>query len=410
MVADSAGERWPLSTGGPPLTRRRFDPDPEQPALAFVDAAAEAEDAAPLGLAELNDRIDPDYVDPLLVEFPADPPAGVRVAVEVSSVDVSVVMRDDMHVDVYPAGGEPNQLESSSTVEHDWPSAHPLLWSIGRAVAMASEEQPSTVTTRLVERFDADAVNRLLRPLADGSERTNSRLLLSIDGFEVAISPDGSIAVEPSLAALERSGAALLLAGSVPEQEFDRVSATLLGDPDEAGALVFVLHGRGVEAARRRLSIAGASPSAGTVVDHRATGRAGSASTTDETQPLDQEPEIVPVSGGVRALPEAVRETIGGASARSTGGPRLCVDSLESMIDSDDLEATSEVVEALSRIVREQDGVGTFLLPVAADSDPATALAPQFDAIVELRTSHVGVEQRWRLTGTGHETPWFPTR
>lgn len=405
MVTEESADRWPFSTAGPPLTTRSFDPDGRSSTTAFVEPAAEALDADPLALPALNDRIDPDSVDRLLATFPPGPKAGVRVAVEASWKGVSVLVRDDGRVTVYRGGSEPNQLEATTTVEHDWSGHDPLLWSIGRAVAADSDGTHTEVAESLVQWVDADAIDRLLRPLADGTERTGGRLLLSLDGYEVAVHGDGSIAVEPTLSVLKRSGATLLLAGSVPERSLDRAAATLLGNSEDGCAPVFVHHGRDLETAQRRLSMAGLTTSEGTVLDHSSTARAATASDGDGA--VDFGPEVVPVAGGVQALPGAVRETIEAAEPVSPGTLRVSVDSVRAMLDSNGFEETRDVLESICRTVHERRGIGHFVLPTDPDDEEVASLVPSFDAVVELRMGDVGVEQRWRLTGTGHETEWF---
>lgn len=384
--------------------------DAESATRRVVGAAAEASDVDPLALPTLNDRVDPDCVDPLVSEFPTGAPEGVRMAVEVTFGDVSVLLRDDEDVEVYPAGREPNGVQRSVTIDHDWTSTDSLLQSIGEMVTETTDEPPGSAITRLIQHLDADAVNRLLQPLANGSRRSDSRLLLSIDGHEIAVDPSGSIVAEPSIAVFKRSGAALLVVGSVPEQGFDRVSATLLGDSEEGSPPAFVLHGRDVETARRRLSKAGIPPSEGVVLDHHTKARGTTAASTEELQASSRGPEVVPVAGEMEVLPGAVDETVEDAPSSRPGQFRLCVDSLRSMIDSSDVETTRETIQPICRTVRERQGHGHFLLPVDADSEAVETLAPLFDGVVELRTGDVGLEQRWRLTGTGHETVWFPLR
>lgn len=403
MSTEHSNGRWPFDIHGPSVMGRRTDPDTDDPAIALLTAASSASDTDPLSLPTLNDRIDPDCLEPLLAEFPAGTPDGVRMAVEVTMGEVSVLLRDDGRIGVYPEGREPNELEPSTILEHDWSDGARLHQSIGRAVAASSDVDRIDVTRRLLDRIDVEATDRLLRPRSTGARRCDSRLLLSVDGVEVEIVPGGTIAVEPSLAVLKRAGAALLVVGSVPEQGFDRTTASLLGDPDQPRSPVIVLHGRDHETARRRLSMAGVSPGDGMVLDHRATAR-GTATARD--RPTDvQEPDVVPVEGGLDGLPAAVDGAVGDAAP---GELRICVDSLRSMIDSNGVEPTREGIEPLCRTVRERHGVGTFVLPVDAGSETVERFAPLFDGIVELRTGDAGVEQRWRLTGPGHETALFP--
>jgi hypothetical protein len=412
MTTARPGERWPFTTGGGPITDGLYERGASSATVALVSAAAEAMDADPLALPPLNDRIDPECLEPLATERSTQAPTGVRVAVEASFGEVSALVTDDGRVEVYSDGREPNRLVRPIAVTHDWVGDGPLFWSLGEAVADSSGARPNDIATRLVEEVDSDAAGRVIRPLFDGSERVDSRLLVSVDGYEAAVGPDGSITVEPSLAVLKRAGAAILLTGSVPEREFDRASARLLGARDEVRHPVFVLHGRNLETARNRLSMAGFPPASATVLDYRARARGASAAASANAERApngDRGPRVVPVGGGTRTLREAVRAAIGDDAA-SPGEVRVCVDSLGSMIDSNGLAATREEIGGVCRLVRERRGIGHFSLDLDADSEEVEALAPLFDAVVELRPGDMGTEQRWRLTGTGHETGWFRLR
>ncbi|WP_225333646.1 DUF7504 family protein [Halomicrobium urmianum] len=374
--------------------------------MAVLNAAADALDTDALELPTLNDRVDPDYLARILDATTAD--AGVRVAIEVSFHDVRVLLTDDGCVAVYP-DDEADDLRPTATADHDWTASGSLLDTVADAVATA-DGADAVSTEDLLRRVDPEAIDRVVRPMAGGTERADSRLLLSVDGYEVTVTPDGRVAVEPSLSALERAGAALLVVGSVPEREFDRAAAALLGGPDEERWPVFVLHGRGVETANRRLSMADASPGTATVLDHRARARSGATAATGNGGSSDPLPSVIPVAEEMDALPDAVRETVGGPETTTPGELRLCVDSLGSMIEASGADAVRDALEPVCRTVREHRGVGQFLLPVGADDDAVRRLAPSFDAVVTLRTGDDGAEQRWRLTGTGHETSWFPVR
>lgn len=407
MATDSE-HRWPRSVNGDSLTQREYDPTGRRASTAVISAATEALDAESQALPTLNDRIDPDYVGSLLAAASDSPRDGVRAALEVSLDEVIVLLHESGRAEVFPKGQASDGLDPSTVVRHDWSSAESLIWSIGRAVATVSDVSPTRISKRLTERTDADAINRLLRPRAAGTERSDGRLLLSVEGHEVAVDAAGSIAVEPSLEVLKRSGAALLVVGSVPEQGFDRAAATLLGDPAAARAPTFVLHGQDVETARRRLSMAGMSQSSATVVEHRARARSASTAGGEDTRHQTDEPAVVRVSGGIEALPETVREAVGDDASYDPGEFRLCVDSISSMVDTSGLATADDVVDSLCRTVRSRRGLGTFLLPADPAGQVVESLASSFDAVVELRTGDVDMEQRWRLTGTGHETNWFP--
>lgn len=440
MTEEFSGERWPFATNGPPTSDHGRESGENCTAMQIVEAAARATDVDPLGVPTLNDRIDPDGVDALVSDASVDRD-GVRIALEVSLGEVTVVLDDVGRIDVYPGCRRPNELVPTETVEQDWAGSNPLYWTIATTVAKASGGQPSEVVERLLERTDGDALDRLLRPLPGGTERVDSRLLLSIDGYEVAVTPDGTIELEPSLAVLKRSGAALLGVGAIPEPCLDRASATLLGTTGVSSP-VFVLHGRDLETAERRLSMVDVPPSNGTVLDVPATARSATGavsgngdpptseaasgdddrstpgpSSGDDDRPSQdaadregQELEVIPVPGGLQALPEAVDGLGGDEASFLPGELRVCVDSLGSMIESTDLQTTREAIEPIRRAIGTHQGIGQFLLPVDPDDESVRTLAPSFDAVVAFRTGDDGIEQRWRLTGTGHETRWFPLR
>lgn len=411
MSTGPLGEQWPFNVKNDLLLETTYDPNAGPVVSSFCGPAAGVLDTDPRTLPPLNERVDPEYVDTFVDGGTSGSPEDVRVALEISLEGIAVLLCDDGRVRVYPDEQKPHQLDSSATVEHDWSSPENLLWSIGRAIAAEFDEDPIDVGERLIKQLNVNALDRLLRPRSDGTERSNSRLLLSVYGYEVIVGPDGAITVEPSLAVLKRSGAALLVVGSLPEQGFDRAVSTLLGEPEEARSPLFLLHGQDLNTASRRLSMAGIAPSAATIVEHRAHARAASTETVKHTQPGGTtQPKVVSVSDDIQALPEVVRETIEDDRSIALGELRLSVDSLSSMVDSTDLETAIGVIEPLCHLIRTHQGVGTFLLPVDADSDLVEALAPLFDTVVEVRPGDGNVEQRWWLTGTGHRTVWFPLR
>ncbi|WP_425499369.1 DUF7504 family protein [Natronosalvus caseinilyticus] len=400
--------RWPFLTAGRSLPSQPFDPDVERAATVLVPPAAAAMGADPFTISTLNDRIDPDSVDRILANFPTDSQSGVRIAIEVSWDGASVLVRDDGHIEEYPTDQSSDHREAAVTLKHDWQGRSSLLWSVSQAIATKSAKSPAEISELLRKWLDPDALDRLLQPLFDETERHDSRLFLSVDGHEAVIGPDGKIVVEPSLAALKRAGATLLVVGTVPEQELDRAAATLLGDPDAARAPVFIHHGQDLETARRRLSMTGLAASNATALVDQSTARAGTAAASDGPNTDGGHGlTIVPVSGGIKAFPDIVHETISAINPSVPGELRVSVDSVRAMLGSSDLKQTSGVLKEISHMVHDHNGVGHFLLPIEADSDEVEALAPIFDAVVELRMGDVGIEQQWRLTATGYETPWF---
>ncbi len=408
MNSGEEGYRWPFYTAQKPLTSRTFDPETEQASTVCVGSAAKASNTDPLDLATLNDRIDPDCTDQVFDRVSAGPPNGVRVALEVSWQENTVLLLDDGHVEVYPTEQNPDLNNLSAAVNHSWSDSAPLHWSIGQAVANSSDQTATQVIESLIEKIDADSINRLLRPRPNNVTRSNSRLFISINGYEVVIHPDGSIIVEPSLTGLKRSGGTLLVVGSVPEQELDRAASTLLGQPGATRSPTFVLHGQDIDTVRRRLSLAGFSPSEGTVIEHQTTARSASKADTGTPQFSGTDLDIVTISGELTSLCEAVRETVASHQPDSPDQLRVSVDSVRSILRSSSIRTAYDALEQMVQTVREKQGIGHFLFPVDADRDEVETFAPLFDAVVELRMNNVNLEQRWTLTGTGHRTTWFP--
>ncbi|WP_306059884.1 DUF7504 family protein [Natronococcus wangiae] len=334
---------------------------------------------------------------------------------------MSVIVRDDGYVMTYLSAQTPNQLEPLIELEHDWSGPASLSWSIGRAIVTARDgaveasavDPVFEVVETLCEYIDADALDRVLRPSRD-SDTATSRLLLSVDGYEVTVTADGSIAVEPSLSVLKRSGSALLVTGTAPESGFDRTAAMLLGTPERNRTPVFVYYGQDIAAARHRLSRAEYDPAVGTVLDcqtatARTTASAAGGNNHGPHQPDgDATPTVVPISGGIEAIPEAVRETAATTGPFDPGQLRVEIDSVDSMLASTTLEKTHRTLDGISRVIRTHRGIGHFLLPASVDDDTVASLVPMFDGVVEIRVGEAELEQQWRLTTTGYETTWFP--
>lgn len=422
METDEVDCRWPFPIRRAPRVTHAVDPGNGHVVSALVTPATNMLDTEPHELSALYNRVDPDSVDQLLDSVPRESPTGLRIAVETSWEDASVVATDAGHVAAYPSNRTPNRLNPTAQIHHEWSDDPSLVWSIGRAISTAASDagtgtdssaEPSTadIVDSLLEQLDADALERTLHPrLAD--ERTDSRLLLSTNGYEVQIEPDGTIATEPSLTVLKRDGGTVLVVGSVPEDAFDRATATLLGSSDEENTPLFVHHGQNVATARRRLSMAGHPQSTATVLDHRTSAARSTAAAPGGDSPLDHDanngPTVISHTDSIESLPGAVHNAIVDGELSDCGQLRVGVDSVHSMLESTSLERTQAVIDGIGREVREHRGIGHFHLSAPRDDDAVASLEPLFDAVVELRVGDVDVEQRWRLTETGYETDWFP--
>lgn len=85
---------------------------------------------------------------------------------------------------------------------------------------------------------------------------------------------------------------------------------------------------------------------------------------------------------------------------------RVCVDSLDSLLDDHQSETVFRLVHVLTTRIRQSNGMGHFHLPVDRDHDAAHLFEPLFDAIVEVRTGDRGPEHRWHLRDQGTSSDW----
>lgn len=273
-------------------------------------------------------------------------------------------------------------------------------------------------------------------------------------------------AFRSELAALKRDGCVVLVAGQVPADLVDDLSARLLGDAAAADRTRLLgLLDRTVGRARTRLALASgcadcrvvttAAGRTAAVVDPatdpasvgvddggRTTAgdgpgptdagpgcggdstRDGAATSDDPTTTGSEPPATGDGSGGVGdgpdgrlavervdgvrrfvgALPAAVDDLAAGRGAFAAGELRVCVDSLRPLVTVDGVDHRS-FVATVREAMRRRRGLAHFVLPVPADGEVAAALSPLFDVVVSLRTRDAA-EQRWHLPDAGYRTDW----
>lgn len=85
---------------------------------------------------------------------------------------------------------------------------------------------------------------------------------------------------------------------------------------------------------------------------------------------------------------------------------RLCFDSVTPLLREHKSENVFRLLHMVTSRVREVDGMGHFHLPLGRDSDYVHLLEPLFDAIVEVRQTDDGLEQRWDLRDRDTDTGW----
>ena len=187
-----------------------------------------------------------------------------------------------------------------------------------------------------------------------------------------------------ALATLKREGSGLLLVGPACDGTHLTLSRRLLGE-DGGGRprrRVLVLTD-GVDAPERRLP-ASAATDRYRIIDRRPMTRGVAAQAGPD----------VDLDGLAREFHEAV-DDLAPDDSFAPAELRVCVDSLRPFVDDPALTVEPWLDDVLDR-VRTARGMAHAHLPVARDDPAVEALAPRFDAVVELRpdVGHDRLEHR----------------
>jgi hypothetical protein len=212
----------------------------------------------------------------------------------------------------------------------------------------------------------------------------------------VVTSRGGEGTLHDTFRELKRRGPQVLVTGDVPETVSRRATRRLLGHPDEDRHRVFALTDS--DAVGGAWFPDGYTPDDEGVTligEHELRGSAVVGDGVDERAEdtlidrIDEEVRNVRSDG--ESLPPAVL--------------RVGVYSLETLLETQGIEAVRELAYRLTGEVRRARGMGHYHLPRAPGSEAVTDLQFVFDARLELRTAEGGPEQRWHLPGRG-TTNW----
>lgn len=196
-----------------------------------------------------------------------------------------------------------------------------------------------------------------------------------------------------SLGALKQRGCSLLITGSARDGSHLQLSRQLLGDADTGS--------------RWRLIVATDTSGVGT--------RCPDAEEENTCRLIDRRPAMR--SSAVRAgssspleLPVLEREMLGvidefdaDAGGFSPGQLRVCVDSLQPLIDKHGVPAVKSFLETITEQIRENHGMGHFHLPVDHERALVSQLIPPFDIRIELQDG----AHRWHLLEDDIRTDWL---
>lgn len=196
-----------------------------------------------------------------------------------------------------------------------------------------------------------------------------------------------------SLAALKRQGCSLLITGSVRDGSHLQLSRQLMGET-ETGQ-------------RWRVVVATDTTGIGTrcpgesdarsyrLIDRRPAMRS-SARCACACSPLD-------LFGLERELSETIEEFDNAAGGLSPGALRVCVDSLQPLLDTHNPEAIARFVENTTERITETNGMGHFHLPVDPEEAIVSELTGLFDVHIELQNG----KHRWHILENNIHTGWL---
>ncbi|WP_330631996.1 DUF7504 family protein [Halocatena halophila] len=101
-----------------------------------------------------------------------------------------------------------------------------------------------------------------------------------------------------------------------------------------------------------------------------------------------------------------LREIERAAQPFTAGEVRVCVDSLETLIETYGRQTALRLVRYVTEAAQRRTGIIHLHLPVDRD-DPLTRLfEPLSDAVIELRAADTQPQQRWHLMNEGIQSDW----
>lgn len=222
-------------------------------------------------------------------------------------------------------------------------------------------------------------------------------------------SAGGAASFAKALASLKRHGSNLLLVGPAYESAHLPTSRRLMGDADSPRERLVVL--TDCDAERDARLPDGVGPVR--TVEHRALTRSAAASRpAPSPSPLSPSGPDGDARDSLVALGNEIADEIAAADERVDGLEpsqlRVCFDSLAPIVERHDRQRVVAFLDAVTRDVGRVNGMGHYHLPVPADADVVGLIEPLFEAVIELRVTADGPQQRWKLTDGRGSTDWLP--
>ena len=216
-----------------------------------------------------------------------------------------------------------------------------------------------------------------------------------------------------ALGDLKRRGCNLLLVGTPSPDAHAAACERLLGD-DTAGSrrrLVVLTdgtydhdhsHAPETRVVRQAVTTRG-SGAASTASGSSGTGPAPAVATSREG-PSVREVDATDLGTLSLAVAEEVHELEAGVEASDL---RVCVDSLLPLVEENDRAEVTRLLHAVTNRVRGARGMAHYHLPVDRECNAVADLEPAFEAVLELRETAGGPEQRWTILDEDLDSGWL---
>lgn len=210
------------------------------------------------------------------------------------------------------------------------------------------------------------------------------------------------------LESLRQHGSNLLVTGEVSQRVTNRASRTLFGDDMHDRKRVLALTDAGINTANEHFP-AGVSYDDASVwlIDRGNRRRAmpqAAAGVSETLPPLDGH-------NGLHELREEIVTAVGyyddAAEGVAPAELRLCVDSLNYLVDEHDLLALKRFLRSIGAVTKGVRGMAHYHLPVPDDADMVAELSSLFDARIELRQRDGDrPDHRWHIPSLDMTTAW----
>lgn len=221
---------------------------------------------------------------------------------------------------------------------------------------------------------------------------------------------------------LKSSGCNLLVVGDAPRDLFTRASRQMLGADDEHRYRVLAVTDASQQSIADRLPDPSESPRPITETTHvlnhagalRSITAASSANTPTKLAGVSEtriaDPEL---DGFQSALVDAISDFAARRDCPTFTDVRVCVDSLEPLLDFYDDDIVVKRLRVVGNHVRNHDAMAHYVLPKPYESEAVQTLIDDVDAVVELRLAESSDddrtgEQRWRVPSQNMTMCWTP--